>query len=368
MPFVLYFLLYFLYYFSGASGWILVEDKLMFILIPVLGFALFASEFFKKNIRFLLAAFILGILIICIYQIARVSSESISFSEGSIKFSSFISPGVSRFTWEQFSTLEHPTYLAINVLWVIALLLFADEALKLNIYIRNSLVIFFTGILLLLSVKAAILILILLFILYIFRNFRKSRIWRIILIAAPVTVFVLLIYVRYNVRTMRKFDELKTRIFVEKVNWKDIDPRTRSCYTSLILIKEKPLFGVGLNIRDVLSQKYLQQGFKTEADMKLNSHNQYLETQLTFGIPGTIVLFWILISLFIKRKNSWSPPLILPFLIIVMVSMMFESILVRQWGIMFFVLFYCILTMPEDNAIAAEEEYFLQNKKLKNSE
>jgi len=47
------------------------------------------------------------------------------------------------------------------------------------------------------------------------------------------------------------------------------------------------------------------------------------------------------------RPNTWTQSLIIPFLIIVGISMLFESILVRQWGIMFFVLFYCILLIPE---------------------
>ena len=356
LPPVMYFLLYLLYYLIGSSIWPLVEDKLMFLLIPVFGFALFSSEFFRKNIRFLLSAFILGILVICIYQITRVSLESISFSEGSLKFNKFISPGISRFNWDQFSTFEHPTYLAIKVLWGISLLLFAKEALKLKIYFRISLVIFFTVILLFLSVKASILILIIFYILFIYRNFNKARILRIILVAVPVIVFVLLIYARNNVRMVRKFDELKTRVLVEKVHWKDVDPRTRSWYTSLILIKERPLSGVGLNIREVLSEKYLEQGFKTEADLRLNAHNQYLETQLAFGILGTLVLFWMLLAPLKGRKKFLEPGIVIPFLIIISVSMIFESILVRQWGIMFFVLFYCILTIPDKKSITTGEE------------
>jgi hypothetical protein len=55
----------------------------------------------------------------------------------------------------------------------------------------------------------------------------------------------------------------------------------------------------------------------------------------------------MLITPLIRRRKAWKPSLICPFLIIVAVAMMFESILVRQWGIMFFVLFYCILTIPD---------------------
>jgi O-antigen ligase len=144
-----------------------------------------------------------------------------------------------------------------------------------------------------------------------------------------------------------KLEEIVERSSIEKAGFKGLDPRTKSWFSAINLIKEKPVFGVGLNATNILAEEYSRQGYKTEAELRLNAHNQFLETQLTFGIPGTIILLWMLLTPLIRRKEMWNPELVIPFLIIISVSMIFESILVRQWGTMFFVLFYCLLTIPK---------------------
>jgi O-antigen ligase len=363
LPPVVYFLLYFLYFLTGHSPWDLVEDKLMFILVPLVGFSIFISDSFRTNLRYLLISFIAGIFVISLYEVFRAFVESTSFFQGSVKFIPVVSPGVSRFNWEQLSTFEHPTYFSIKILWGISLLMFANEKLVFRPGIRAVLILFFTAMLLLLSVKAAILILVILGILVVLSHFRKSVSWKIIIAAFPVLIIVLFAYGRLNIRTMQKIDELKTRIFIEKAEWKNIDPRMTSWYTSLLLIKENPVFGVGPGARDVLTIRYKELGYNTEAGLRLNSHNQYLETQLSLGIAGTIVLFWMLISLSIHRRKTWNVHLVTPFLIIVMVSMLFESILVRQWGIMFFILFYSMLLLPDKNS-TAQNNHNLYDKNL----
>jgi O-antigen ligase len=145
-----------------------------------------------------------------------------------------------------------------------------------------------------------------------------------------------------------EFGEIKDKFKIENFDWKNIHYRTRSWYSSLMLIKENPFFGVGLDARNKLTEEYKRRGYTIEAEFRLNSHNQFLETQLTFGIFGTVLLLWMLITPLIRRRKKWNQSLICPFLIIITISMLFESILVRQWGIMFFVLFYCILTIPEN--------------------
>jgi len=198
-----------------------------------------------------------------------------------------------------------------------------------------------------LAVRAGMIILILLVIVFIFSRLRSllSRIAFVLLI--PLIFYALFKVIRTNERLNYWFDHVQEKISVEKVDFKNIEPRTRSWYSSINLIRDKPLFGVGLNSTEILAEEHRMQGFNVEADVRLNAHNQFLETQLAFGIPGTIILLWMLLTPLIKRKSLWNSELVVPFTIIVTVSMVFESILVRQWGIMFFVLFYCILTIPD---------------------
>jgi O-antigen ligase len=145
----------------------------------------------------------------------------------------------------------------------------------------------------------------------------------------------------------KKISDLFIKYNNKELVLKKVDPRFNEWLTTIELIRENPYLGVGLNSRDILADQYAKNGYPYEASIRLNSHNQFLETQLAFGVPGTIILLWMLLTPLLRRKNSWDPDLVIPFWIIVFVSMLFESILVRQWGIMFFVLFYCILMIPD---------------------
>jgi len=346
LPLITYFIIY-------ASGLIIefnllhVIDKLMFLLVPILAIPILMDKDFLKRIHIILLFFVAGIIIISIFQFSRAAFESFSIENGVLKFQPFISPGVSRFNWEHLSTFEHPTYIAIKTLWAFTLILFAGEYFKVNRFLQIVFVTVFSIFIYFLAVRAGLLIIILLIIWFIFKMIKKKAIKILFILLAPFIFLLIFRIMMTNERTNYWYDHLFGRVLNEKVDWINIEPRTRSWYSSVNLIKEKPLFGIGLNSRDKLAEEHRRQGFNVEADFRLNSHNQFLETQLAFGIPGTLILLWMLLTPLIKRRSSWNPDLIIPFLIIVCVSMLFESILVRQWGIMFFVLFYCILLIPD---------------------
>jgi O-antigen ligase len=346
LPLILYFILYFIYFIINGK-WTFLEDKLMFLLIPLLGFPIIISEFLKRNFRTLLVSFISGIIIICIYQLIRATYESLSLSEGIIKFDPLVNPGISRYNWIQLSSFEHPTYLAIKILWAITLLLMAAGYVRLSKIASIFIIIFLTVFTYMLSSRSGIIILAFIFIYFIYTRLKNSKYRIFIVLLIP---FILYSSVKLTTVSQRMNNQLKVIIgnfSTDKIDWKNIDPRMRVWHSSLVLIKEKPLFGVGPDTKSKLTEVYKSEGFTAEAFFRLNAHNQFLESQLTFGILGTVVLFWMLITPLIWRRKAWNPSLICPFLIIVTVTMIFESILVRQWGIMFFVLFYCILTIPD---------------------
>jgi O-antigen ligase len=126
----------------------------------------------------------------------------------------------------------------------------------------------------------------------------------------------------------------------------DLDQRTREWYTAANLIREKPLSGYGLaKIEEKMVEKYREYGFEEEAQKKLNAHSQFLETQVTFGIAGTIILLLMLAVPLIYRKRSAYKHFIGPFISILIFYLLFESMFDRQWGIMFFLIFYCLFLL-----------------------
>jgi O-antigen ligase len=353
LPPVLYFFIHFIYFLTGDGTWTNVEERLLFILVPVVGLPLFISDFLRRNIRYLLLAFISGLVIVSVFLLTRALINCLTFSEGTVSFNQFIEPGISRFTWQRLSVIENPTYLSLKILWAIALLFFAKNILNLRKIQTFLLIVFFVMILLLLSVRTELFLLIVIIILFITIRFWKSRYRWIILLLIPFLFIALTLVFRYNARIAKQNNELLTKVLDERLEWRNKDPRTRAWSSAIDLIREKPLLGVGLGAQDSLVAEYKKHDYSTEARLRLNAHNQYLETQLAFGIPGIIVLLWMLLDPFYSRKKSVLKDLVIPFLIILPGSMLTVSVLVRVWGIMFFIIFYCLLTLPQERQIDA---------------
>lgn len=128
--------------------------------------------------------------------------------------------------------------------------------------------------------------------------------------------------------------------------------------TSFQMIGENP-FGVGTGDgKDVLMDYYRANGMDAFAEGKLNQHCQYLQTAGSIGIFSALFLIASLVYYVVlgfKRKN---------FYLIVLVSAfatgsLFESILERQWGIVYFMFFLClflsVLTTPANGESSPTE-------------
>lgn len=118
---------------------------------------------------------------------------------------------------------------------------------------------------------------------------------------------------------------------------------------SVDLMKEHP-FGVGTgDYKDVLMAFYRSQNMNKYAELKLNSHSQYFQTSIAIGIFSGLFLIGSLlyyIWLGFKRQNLYLIALVSFFAI----ACLFESVLERQWGIVFFMFFLSILAdLPTKN-------------------
>lgn len=103
---------------------------------------------------------------------------------------------------------------------------------------------------------------------------------------------------------------------------------------SMKLIKEAPVFGYGIgDAKDVLMKKYKELGYTPNHQNKYNAHNQFLQTYLQTGILGFGVLVSIFVLLAIRMKRSRNE---LSVFLILFISLLFESMLVRFNGIVFF--------------------------------
>ncbi len=354
-PPLVYFLLVLIYFLFRTPEWNYIEGYMMFLLVPLFCFPLFASDYFFRRSSIFIKVFISGLLIICLFEIFRAyfgwninvaGAADISFDPESY---------ASAFRSQKLSFLEHPTYLSMKLLFAISLIIIVHKEINLSKIFSVILIAAFSIFLYLLSSRTIYLAFILIFVFLVYRYLKKSGLRFLVIIIAPLILIGAYKVYSLNPRIINKTELLKKRYTVDKLKFKDLDPRFTSWFTTVDMIKQHPMFGVGLEARVLLSEEYRKTGYNNEASLRLNSHNQFLETQLTFGIAGSLVLLWMLFAPLFRKREIWKPALYYMFLIILITAFLFESVLVRQWGIMFYTLFYSFqVTMgpkPDQNLL-----------------
>jgi O-antigen ligase len=104
------------------------------------------------------------------------------------------------------------------------------------------------------------------------------------------------------------------------------------------VFKQNPFFGVGTgDIQLELVAQYGKDGEEYLAKNSANTHNQYLDFLLKFGILGFLPILWAFIK-YLEKSLSHKDILYTSFLILIFGSMLTENIINRQMGIIFFFL------------------------------
>lgn len=136
---------------------------------------------------------------------------------------------------------------------------------------------------------------------------------------------------------------------------KDRDPGMSGSEQRLVMwlvsieqIKEHP-FGAGTgNVDDVLGARLKELGRSQLAKKNLNPHNQYLQTTVEVGFIGLILLLSLIILVLIAavKNRNWLLLLVISSLAF---NSLFESMLQRQSGIVFYTFWICILLLYSKN-------------------
>lgn len=113
---------------------------------------------------------------------------------------------------------------------------------------------------------------------------------------------------------------------------------------SLNIFRDSPFIGVGIGDLEVkLAEEFQKMEVRVAADhLPKNPHNQYFEYLIGFGIPGFILLLSICLFPWITKKEKISF-LFISFVGIYIGAMFAESLLERQIGIYFFLIFILLL-------------------------
>ena len=226
----------------------------------------------------------------------------------------------------------HPTYYSVYIITAIVffiLLLFSKFK---PIYIL--IILFNIIILLLISSKAALLsfLIILGFLSLIY--FKKSKKHFLFLLAFVVIIMTAI------------FTIPKIKLRVEQSIETVLNNRNEklSTYKRLLILKEVLSF----NNKDLAFGKgniFGEQVLKEKTGLNLNAHNQYFQALISSGLLGLAFLLVYLLSplYYFNNFKDWLSIFTICLVILFSVNFLFESMLNRQWGIVFVAYFYSLL-------------------------
>ena len=269
--------------------------------------------------------------------------------------------GVSVFTFSQDIFDIHPTYSSLYLVVASGLLVYGHFRGK---FIINKWLMWlgvmcmFTVVVMMLSFSALLLLFVIfgaLICRYIYLRFG----W--IASAAFVVISPLLVFFVISRTSLFSYDyDSMKEVYVEAAenpDWfleRNYDAKSGTKLRILVwvcsyeVIKENPL-GVGLGDIDyALYEKFKKYNFTYLLENPLNPHSQYLNVAIDLGLPGLAYFIFLLVYLMIF---AWKHKKFVLFYVVFCVafSCLFESILQRQSGVIFFALFTSVAAVLGEN-------------------
>jgi O-antigen ligase len=311
----------------------LLETQISLALIPFLIFPFYKSTTRIKDLIF--KAYILVIFVAIAFSLINFISKGYFLL--TIENSNNFRRALDYSSHYKLSNLLHPSYYSMFVLLA---LVFFVKVVNLNsktkVIFGSVFIIYLVSFLIILGSRAALICLLFLMVYYGYKVLsNNSVITKLIVFALFLFITASLMkYSRFNsniiaIRSMSSIEEIDIRVSL----WKD----------AFIVWKEKPLFGHGVgDSKNRLVEVHKLRNIDEAVKRKYNCHNQFLETATQTGFLGLIILLLVFaIPLYqsIKKKQE----LLFLFLMISFINFLFESMLQRIAGVVFFAFWYSFL-------------------------
>lgn len=356
LPF-LFFLIHvigFIYSDNLKSGLFDLEVKLSILFIPII--SIFITEKVKINFRFILKIFVFGNLITSIICLIIAFSNSIHVNEfGNILFEpsywlefrdlsffQLINERASFFSYLILSVFHHPSYFSVYILFSIATLVYLIRSSKKRLFGYYGLIIYFSIFIWLLGSRAGYITYLISFFSFIFIIILKfKKYW--IGVGSLVIGVLLALIVLTNSQINKNIKETTNIVEYNQSLTNDSDMRLWIWKSGIEVFKDHFIFGVGTgDIDEFLNKKYQEYNLKDAELHHYNTHNQYLDVAIKFGIVGFIIFFAWIITIFlvsIKKKQF----LFFYFGLIIFINFFFETMLNTIAGVGFVSFFYALL-------------------------
>jgi O-antigen ligase len=126
-------------------------------------------------------------------------------------------------------------------------------------------------------------------------------------------------------------------------SYSGISFRAKIWSNALIQAEASPVWGYGYtNSQEALQEQYIKTNFRRAQIANMNAHNQYIQTVLDSGVLGLLpLLLMLLIPIFRKQKSFTA----MSFWIFMLVALVTESFFRRQFGVVFYTLFYSLFVI-----------------------
>jgi O-antigen ligase len=260
----------------------------------------------------------------------------------------------------------HPTYVAmfVNISIAIQLQLCSEEYSKKQLIFTALIVLFLCICLILLNSLIGIVSFAMLVLYHLYQLSKQLQISNKIKAGVLIAIITGLFSLYYfNPFQNEKIDSLKNKAFTITDNQDQrnlLTMRLAKWETHIDIFKGYWLGGTTYgDINFIRKKTYETKGYQDLAHYNYNAHNQYLEVLATYGIIGGVIFFGLL---FAPVFNTNKYALTMPFLLIVALTFLTESILVRQQGILYFMFFYVLYT--HKNLISKQNRNLLTNPKF----
>ncbi len=309
-----------------------LEVKLSILVFPLL-FATMPS-FPMEKMRKVLYAFIGGCFVagmICLIHAIYM----------------YLFHGENNFFYFYFSILLHPGYFSMYLNFSIAILLYQllyrhDSVGSFYKWVFRFLILFFSLLIILLSSKSGIICIagLLLLTTFYLIIIKKKFLPAIIILAIMGLVTMNIKLIAPNVYAQFVY----SRQVMEN---EELNPKSKQSTQVRLLIweaamdiaQEHFLFGVGTgDVKDILSKKYEEKGISHALARGLNAHNQFMQTLITLGVIGLMLLLCsIAMPFFVafKERNY----VYIFFILIIVLHFAVESVLEVQAGVVFYTFF-----------------------------
>ena len=318
-----------------------LEVKLSLIIFPVIISTIKKEVFTAKFSERILVVFVIGCFI----------GTVVSLVDAFIAF--YDNNDISEFYYRNLSFFHHPGYMAMYLNFAIAIIvcfLMKKKMVKSDkrrVFLLILLVIYFSLFVIMLSSKAGIISLFIVFFITVAHVIIVEK--RLIAGIFLVIIICGLFYASFNFfpyslnRIVKAKEIVENRTTIEKDEVDGTAGRIMIWQNSVEIIEQNFLFGVGTgDVKDYLVEKYKENNIKKALILKSNAHNQYLQTFITLGIVGFLILSLSLVlpAYYTFRHKHF---LYFLFLIIISINLLVESMLETQAGVVFYAFFNSFL-------------------------